>query len=470
MKPRFAHVAASILLAFLCLGAKPKSKPKPLPFVRTVASVSDVLPKGAHAGDCDRCHTMHGTGPVVYGHALVGPNENALCDRCHDTPWAGGSYAGPTSYAGSSHGAGPSTVWPGPDPPPRTEPGAAGKCLNCHEPHGLTDGSGLIPALGLAREEALCLTCHDGSPVGPSIASDFDKPYRHPVREYAGRHLGALENTPADFATAPLGRRHAECADCHNVHMASSDRGALPAPDLSRRNLGVSRVLVQNGAPGTRPTYTFAPGADTLTTPVAEYQLCFKCHSSFTTQPTGQTDLALELNPANASYHPVEAAGRDPNIAAASFVPGWSATTLTRCGDCHGSDFVGGARGPHGSSYRFILSRPYEATTRSRITTSDELCFSCHSFDVYANPGAPEAVRAASRFNAPAATAGHAEHVGQHSVPCYACHVTHGSAYQGHLIATGRMPGILSYMETPSGGTCTPTCHGPQTYTVGYAR
>jgi hypothetical protein len=197
--------------------------------------------------------------------------------------------------------------------------------------------------------------------------------------------------------------------------------------------------------------------------------VCFKCHSSWTTQPTGQTDLALELNPSNASYHPVEAPGRNSNIAAGSFVPGWSASRLTRCGDCHGSDFPGSPRGPHGSSNRYILQQPYTASSQPRLMASDEACFSCHSYEVYGNPTSPDMVRASSRFNAPGATQGHAEHVAA-SVSCYACHVTHGAPYQGHLIVTGRSPGITAFTETPDGGTCQSTCHDQKSYTVNYAR
>jgi predicted CXXCH cytochrome family protein len=465
MKLGLPKLAGWMLLALLCMGARP------LHPYRTSAGITALLSQGAHAGDCEQCHTMHGDGPVVYGKALRGPNENSLCDRCHDTPWAGGSYAGTSLYAGASHGAGTGTVWPGPDPPPRTEAGAAGKCVNCHDPHGWSDNAGYIPALAVAREEALCLACHDGAPATTNIGADLNKPYRHPVTTYTGRHKGPLESQPADFAVSPQDNRHSECADCHDPHVATADRSGPPAaPALSRSNLGVSRVLVQNGAPGMRPTYSFAAGSDTLTVPVAEYQLCFKCHSSWTTQPTGQTDLALELNPANASYHPVEAQGRDATIAAGAFVPGWSATSLTRCGDCHGSDFAGAPRGPHGSSYRYLLARPYEASSQPRLMTSDEACFSCHAYDVYANPASPDLIRASSRFNKPGAIAGHAEHVGQNNVPCYACHVTHGAAFQNHLIATGRIPGILAFIETPTGGTCTPSCHGPQTYAVDYGR
>jgi predicted CXXCH cytochrome family protein len=460
------------LLILASVGAKPakKTAAQPLHPYRTIPGITSTMGATGHAGDCDQCHTMHGAGPVVYGHALVGPNENSLCDRCHDTPWSAGSYGGTDLYMGSSHAAGPGTIWPGPSPPPRTEAGAAGKCLNCHDPHGWTDGSGLIPMLAIGREEGLCLTCHDGSPATTNIGIDIAKPYAHPVSLVSGIHTGPMESTPQDFGVNPANKRHAECADCHDPHVATVDRGGIPAaPELPRVNLGVSRVLVQNGGPGAPPAFVFVPGSDTLTAPRAEYQLCFKCHSSWTNQPTGQTDLALALNPANASYHPVEAPGRNLGIQPNAFVPGWSASSLTRCGDCHGSDFPGSPRGPHGSSYRYILKQPYEASSQPRRMTSDEMCFACHSYDVYGNPASPAATLMASRFNPPGATAGHAAHTDQ-NVPCFACHVTHGAAFQPQLIATGRVPGIVAFTETPSGGTCTPTCHAPQSYTVGYAR
>jgi predicted CXXCH cytochrome family protein len=463
--------SASWSLGWLLLCALLSAGAKPLHPYRTRAAIDTLLAQGPHAGDCDRCHTMHGQSEIVYPHALLGPDDNALCDRCHDTPWTGGSYAGTTLYLSSGHGSPDDPPWPGPVPPPRTEAGAGGKCLNCHDPHGWADAQGLIPMLAIGREESLCLTCHDGSPAAANIAADLARPYTHPVSARSGLHPGPLESRPTDFGASPQDNRHSECVDCHDPHVAAADHaGVPPAPALARANLGVSRLLVRNGGAGVPPTFTFVPGSDTLSAPVAEYQLCFKCHSSWTTQPTGQTDLALELNPANRSYHPVEAVGRDATIAAGAFAPGWSTMSQTRCGDCHGSDLPGAPRGPHGSSVRFILTRPYTASPQSRTTGPDELCFACHSYDVYANPGSPDAVRAASRFNKPGTDTGHAEHVGTLNVPCYACHVTHGAADQPHLLVTGRSPGMVSYTETFDGGTCQPACHGAATYHVNYAR
>lgn len=461
----------ALLVLLVAAGGLVAARPLALRAPRPQAEIERVLAEGPHAGDCERCHTAHGDeSGIVYPSALIGPNDNELCRRCHDTPWAGGSWADDALYRGTAHGSEPAAIWQGPDPGARTEPDAAGKCLNCHDPHGWTDALGRIPQLTVQREEKLCLACHDGSPASSNVAADFAKPYRHPATTWNGRHRGASESQPADFGRLPIDNRHAECVDCHNTHVSRGD-GPLGTAggEASKTTLGVSRVAVLNGPAGSPPLFTFIAGSDTLTGPNAEYQLCFKCHSSWTTQPSGQTDLALVLNPANPSHHAVEAPGNNPNIAAQAFAPGWSAASIVRCGDCHGSDF-GSVRGPHGSIYPRLLRASYPASSLDRDMSSDELCFKCHAYDVYANNAAPQSVKELSRFNAPAESHGHTRHVSSHRVPCYACHVTHGSTSQPFLIATGRNPGLNSYTRTANGGACGPNCHEPESYTVNYAR
>jgi predicted CXXCH cytochrome family protein len=441
------------------------------PAHRSEADITKILALGPHAGDCATCHTMHAEGqPVAYPKALIGPDDNALCDQCHSTPWAGGSYPGTLVYNGSGHGQSISMIWPGPNPPARTEAGAQNKCVNCHDPHGWQDVFGPIPFLEIAREEQLCVTCHDGNPATTNILMDMQKPFRHPIQDVTGVHTGPQESLPADYASNPINKRHAECQDCHNAHVAYRDpMGVPPADGLSKVNLGVSRVLVTNGGPGSLPAYTFAAGVDTLSAPLTEYQLCFKCHSSWTLQPVGQTDLARVLNPANPSYHPVEAPGQNTMISPGAFAVGWTASSYTRCGDCHGSDNAL-AGGPHGSIYQGILKAAYTPSPITRVMAPTELCFTCHAYEVYADNLAPSAALTNSRWNQPATDKGHAFHVGDQQVPCYSCHITHGSTALPFLIATGRSPGIISYVETPTGGTCTTTCHAPETYTINYVR
>src|SRR5262249_30581555 len=157
-------------------------------------------------------------------------------------------------------------------------------------------------------------TCHDGAHARSDIRTDMGKPFAHPATTLRSRHAGPGESAPSDFAISPVNRRHAECEDCHNPHVARADEIAPPAPEAPTTLLGVSGVAVLNGAPGFRPGYVFIAASDTATAPFAEYQICFKCHSSWTTQPAGQTDLAMALNPANPSHHPVEAQGANSGI------------------------------------------------------------------------------------------------------------------------------------------------------------
>lgn len=458
-----------VLVALLALvSAGPRRKALPFPS-RLPTEIPLIAAQGSHASSCEQCHTAHGQGATPEPGLLLAPNDNQLCASCHSGTWDTKSFPGLAHFTGTPHGSNPNVVWPGPDPPARTATDA-GMCRNCHDPHGYTDANGLIPRLTLQREEKLCLTCHDGSPATTQVMSDLQKPYRHPVADYTGRHAGPGESTPDAFARTPQNLRHAECEDCHNPHVARADGLAGPSgSDASLTTLGTSRVSVLNGAAGTVPLYTLLPASDTTSTPNAEYQLCFKCHSSWTTAPAGQTDLARVLNPANPSFHPVEAPGQNPNISPLAFTSGWSANSLTRCGDCHGSDF-GLTRGPHGSMYPGLLRAPYDANPGQRTMSSNELCFTCHSYDVYANRNAPQSTLAASRFNTPGAGKGHADHVSGESVPCVDCHTTHGSTTLPNLLVTGRNPGINGYTRTANGGTCAPTCHGSVSYTVNYAR
>jgi predicted CXXCH cytochrome family protein len=409
--------------------------------------------------------------------ALFTANTNSLCytSGCHNLSSALMSYQGPALYDVSSHAA--NVFWPGFDPsvdsaaPPAKPSGDSGKCINCHDPHGYNrDGTGLIPSLAFSREEKLCLVCHDGSPAS-NVKSQFNKTYRHPIST-SGKHNATENDSSSAVGAAPTNNRHSECVDCHNTHVAKredSPRLNNP-PDAPNTLRGVSRVTVINGGAGMAPTYTYRGPSDG-TPPVAEYQICFKCHSSWTSRPAGQSDLALLFSTNNPSYHPVEAQGRNTNVNANSFVNGWTATKLTYCSDCHGNDDMNPlVRGPHGSAYRYLLKNPYTATSGQRTMGSNEICFDCHRYDTYANNNASSTVKGYSRFNPPAHSEGHTYHVGSRRYPCYACHESHGSPTRPHLIVTGRSPGIRSYAESTTGGTCSPTCHGSETYKINYAR
>lgn len=421
-------------------------------------------------GECSQCHDEHASrdgvatgGPFPY--LLFAADDNALCATCHNISGSLSIYQGSVPYGNSSHGLSGSMTWPGPTPPGRSS-SDAGKCVNCHDPHGASDASGPIPAMTFAREEALCFGCHAGSPASTDVRSQFQKTSRHPIA-VSGKHDEAEAGDPSRVAAAPVNNRHAECDDCHNGHVAQRDLSPPFPPSASNRLLGVSRIRVVNGPAGTKPTYAYSGPGDSVSP--NEYELCFKCHSSWTTQPAGQSDQALLFNPQNRSFHPIEASGKNLTIPPGAFAGGWDATRLVYCTDCHSSDDAT-VRGPHGSSYEHLVKKSYPAIAGAQASTSTDLCFDCHAYDVYANALAPDTTQANSRFNRPQTSEGHAFHVGRQGITCYTCHVSHGSVLQPALIATGRVPGIISYLPTTAGGACTVTCHGAESYTVNYAR
>ncbi len=396
-------------------------------------------------GSCVQCHNWRANKGARAGRlenrGLFASNNNELCITCHATPSPSGVFPSAADWQQSAH----------------AMTSAEGNlCIQCHDPHGVRDSAGVIPAMLREREPGLCLRCHDGARGGADIRSEMRKPSIH-ARDARGTHDPHEGNNRAP-------QRHATCSDCHNPHRAMQPSAPSPAPEASQRLAGVSRVETTGGVAGMAPLYTWRTAADPAT--ANEYEICFKCHSSWTRQPPGQSDIALETSPASRSFHPIQAVGRNPRIDRNAFVGDWDAQSRVSCTDCHSSD-DDRVRGPHGSSYPFLLKKRSPSISDPEPMSRGDLCFDCHSFDVYADASSHATVQRASRFNAPA---GHAFHSGTMKVACGVCHETHGSRREEALIATGRFPGISSYTQTAAGGTCNSTCHSTKSYVVSYPR
>jgi len=413
-------------------------------------------------GSCVQCHDgqarQSSAGFDSGREGLFAQNDNQLCFECHAAPTALGLFPSSGEWSLSSHATSSRMI------APARSVTDANKCVNCHDPHGTKDSAGVVPSLLADRERKLCLSCHDGS-QGKDIEGQMRRGAGHGQRA-RGLHDPREGDDPKRFSAIPSTSRHVSCADCHNSHVAATDRSPVDPPNASRRLAGVSRIQVLNGPAGSAPAYEWLRADDTR--PAYEYEICFKCHSSWTDQPSGQPDFARLTNPANASFHPIQSRGTNANIAPLAFQNGLSSESIIVCSSCHTSDDKR-VKGPHGSSYPYLLRRPSTATTASEPPQLDNLCFVCHTFEVYADPSALVSTLEASRFNPPS-TSGHAYHVATQQIPCFACHETHGSATQAALIAIKRTPGIRSFKQTLSGGECTSTCHAPKTYTVNYPR
>lgn len=425
--------------------------------------------------ECTSCHGPHGnkrgTGITDIAARLSDPfntydlwsgSYNSFCISCHRSSGFPEATATVSTFV-------PYTIafpivtgypfFPGWDKSAYTG-GPAGHSLNyscqiCHAPHGSPnlrlvayfDGTAYETTAAVAKEENLCYQCH--KPGGPSGAKDvqsqFAKASRHPVQ------TSDIHTDLETSATLGGSNRHAECSDCHDVHKARAGTHAKGENDASNVLAGVKGLAVVNGAAGTTPTFS-------VTVISYEYQLCFKCHSSYVNLPAGAKDKSVEFNPNNPSYHPVEAVGANSGISSSAFTSGWSSTSKMYCSDCHTTDDAVSTttpEGPHGSSYNPILKDSFDKYDGN--SGGNNLCYECHEYNVYFGDSL------GSRFwDDTTTTSEHKTHVGDRKAPCYACHDTHGRSDNAHLIRIKEISettGTTAFTHDAQGGSCQATCH-----------
>ena len=283
-------------------------------------------------------------------------------------------------------------------------------CAACHSTHR-GDASELLNEP--EPRSGLCLSCHSGSGSPYDVASQLGgTPVNDPSTDSYYRHL----------IEAGSGRQ-VTCTACHNPHDATAQRPAMATTGWTASGaiLGADGVAVTNGVAGSAPAY--APisrsiGGGSL---VYEYQLCLACHTgaatllgATATHPSWWAlDKGIELNPANASYHPIEAQGRNQSTQMAASLAGTSpfkawtygVDATIRCTSCHGDPATvdqtataspkqpaaDAREASHASSNRGILIAPY----RDRILKSAgepysagdfALCYLCHAEAAFTNP------------------------------------------------------------------------------------
>ncbi len=243
-------------------------------------------------------------------------------------------------------------------------------CEDCHKSHGSDSPRLQSRAEDTDTVSGECLYCHGGSPPAQFSSAKNVKPdltqtgspspdrYRHPTLFISGQHA----DTEDYAALKASGKRHAECIDCHDPHNEQQTTGnnSPPAAPPPLRNVtGVDIDYAQQGGltwnnwGTTNKVWTFKKPI------VNQYQLCFKCHSSYSwqntpPQPSGsiaQTDTPKEFNPGNLSYHAVVGASKIPTFTynAQTYYYGkftanldstgtaWKATSRMYCEDCHRS-------------------------------------------------------------------------------------------------------------------------------------
>ena len=385
---------------------------------------------------CTTCHDAHDN---TFGHFLVMSNQRSqMCVSCHDlNGWYGSvhenskvSVAGARdSYLNQS----------------KYETVEDNGCNSCHRPHS---AGGHERLLHFASSEDNCLNCHGGSVTQTNIKQSLSRRSRHDVFKYDNVH--DLKESPL---TAP---EHVECVDCHNPH--ASEQGFTEAPLIQPAMNKVSGVTASGG---------FTQQAQ------FEYEVCYKCHAdnpnrieSNITRAITQTNVRLEFDQGNPSYHPVAELGINQFVP--SLIEPLSVSSMIYCTDCHNSDTKSRAKGPHGSSYPPILAYNYEMDDFTKESQfAYELCYKCHSRNsILDNESFPK----------------HSLHL-EDEIPCSACHDAHGislaqgdSTNNSHLInfdisivSSDSTNGLLQFEDTGVfSGRCFLKCHNKEHSPLSY--
>lgn len=364
---------------------------------------------------------------------------------------------------------------------------ASGKAFGTHDSSTRRLLAALGGTPGTDYEEGFCYRCHSkaADAIGGTkktvdandwygavttmsggstdIYQAFQKANKHNVAGYSSLHKPSSTDETLAYISA---NKHIECDDCHNPHAAGATKHTQGTNAVSAVLSSVSGAIPSGtyGTTGTGTNWSMGTTTYSLNTATKEYEICFKCHSnantSLATWNSTWTNVALEFNPSNQSYHPVVGAlpATDPGangsnrLAANQLSGGWTPGQTMYCSDCHGNDAASpAAQGPHGSARAFILKGPntYWPTNASGVlyqTGSSSVaadltglfCLNCHPLRV-------SAIARATWYNNV-----HTEHDGPQlgNVACIRCHilVPHGGK-MSRLIGDndGTMPARYAY-------------------------
>lgn len=422
---------------------------------------------------CTTCHNAHDN---TYGKFLVMDNRySALCTSCHQlNGWYLSSHANSVFSVEGILPRSPKTF------PAWSQMNEWG-CEVCHTPHFAATAQKLlnfcstpVPVPYTSPFDCTTGGCH-GSTSPPYHttevstssakvqASSFSNSASADIRRQISKKSAHYEQPGTGMLSRHQSKKSSysvlgssSCVDCHNPHVSNKQKAS--APYVSGMLKDVSGVDA-NGLDVNSAQY--------------EYEVCFKCHSDYSSDLQYVPRVVNTLNKrrafaqTNPSYHPVIAMGKERNVPSipSTFEPTITNSSIIYCTDCHRDD-EGGARGPHGSEFVPILRERYETADNTPENYQNyALCYRCHSRE--------SILRDDSFGKNSLGKGGHSGHLAA-GAPCSACHDPHGindtgqSGSHTHLInfdtrivlpASGN-PWPVFMDRGIFSGSCSLICHG----------
>ncbi|MCL4475189.1 MAG: cytochrome c3 family protein [Nitrospirae bacterium] len=294
-------------------------------------------------------------------------------------------------------------------------------CASCHKGHGKR----ATVMLESAKDE-LCFNCHGPARKGvpgeakTDISTVMLKKSVHPITQTAQYHVIG-ETLPEMSPATP---RHVSCYDCHNMHLSTKDKAFKGVRGYSGKGAKIKRS--EN-----------------------EYEVCYLCHADSANLPSKASNIAPKFDRNNASFHPVEAMGKNRSVP--SLRSPLSTSSAITCSDCHGNDDKFGPKGPHGSNYANLLKANYTVESGPESPFAYELCYDCHTRSSILNDDSFKS---------------HKRHVLYANIPCFSCHDAHGSKSYDNLmnfdknkVLPNSMGQLLYTKSIPGKPRCFLSCH-----------
>ncbi|HFE38126.1 MAG TPA: hypothetical protein ENK06_06865 [Gammaproteobacteria bacterium] len=319
-------------------------------------------------------------------------------------------------------------------------------CLNCHDPHTvngarwlLTTNENTTVGSEASDVDRACYKCHTGnSPAVTSGATVIDSEAL--LGGHAGftfvagdtAHQPGSDNTVSFLAESSesLQVRHVGCSDCHNPHAMTT---GLHVNNGSADNNNVSGALSRvSGLAASDSSGVFDPygSEDTATPEIAtkEYQVCFKCHSTYGHRADNISQAAfsntvMEFSNTTSAHPVISGTGNTSLNSGLMVAPFNSASGIGNqtmyCSDCHtNTDLNGTPVDPKGSHNNDVAAcETCHATAQYNFTagTIVDSGFACQDATDCAAPAAAGNSNNLHVF--------HASKTGTNTNVCSNCHV-----------------------------------------------
>lgn len=378
-------------------------------------------------GACDACHDVRDASTHTYSLKRQGFEQ---CSFCHidKTP-----NAGPVVH----------------------EPFGKGQCAGCHDPHGASNRA----MLKHQSVTQVCTDCHKETMKGTHAHEPAAKDCTQCHQPHASEHAKLLSKPSKELCLschegvgtmiAALKHPHkpaqGDCIDCHSPHATDNVRVLKKSPQelctSCHKEAGdaIAKATNHHGA-------------------VTDAASCTNCHSGHASDhpkqlkkdPVG-TCLSCHDKPIVVDEKRTVQAANE--LAVAEYFK-HGPIMDGQCAACHEV---------HGGSHAALLVEAYDKKFYQKYSdTSYGLCFKCHERSmVHATATGEETGFRNGVKNL------HAVHVVDSGRGCVACHNVHASRNEEMVadsVTFGQWNLPLNFTKTPTGGSCAPGCHKPETY------